>query len=83
MRALPLTLIILLVGCAAKPTIWDKPGGTQAGFDEDRAACEFEVLKATTDPGVRGMVAQEYELAIRKRDLGLACMRMKGYTQRQ
>jgi hypothetical protein len=81
-------LLVLLVisGCAApKHTIWDKPDGTQEGFDSDRAFCEYEALKAvqTADPAMRSMLGQELDKLNRRDEIGFACMRMKGYTARQ
>jgi len=79
-----LIVLLVLCGCAAKPVIWDKPGGTQAEFDADKRYCEFEVMKATqqTDPTLRTVFGQELDRAMRQRDLTISCMRMKGYTQR-
>jgi hypothetical protein len=84
MRAL--AVVVLLAGCATpKPMIWDKPGGTQAGFDTDTAVCQFEVAKSTqgTDPAMRTIFGQELDRAMRQRDLYGLCMRSKGYTLRQ
>lgn len=76
---------VALVGCAAKPLIWDKSGGTQSEFDADQSFCQYDVQKATqgTDPTLRTVFGQELDRAMRQRDLMLSCMRMKGYTLRQ
>lgn len=84
MKAPALLLCVFLLGCAAKAPVWDKPGATQEQFDADKRFCEFEVLKASqgTDPTLKTVVGQELDRSMRRRDLALSCMRMKGYTQR-
>lgn len=77
--------LALLAGCAQQQTVvWEKPDATQESFEADKRSCEFEVLKATqgVDPTYRTVVGQEADLAMRRRELTLSCMRSKGYTQR-
>lgn len=86
MRYTPaLLLLAALAGCAASPTVLEKPGLTEAEFEADKRFCEFEVMKSTqgTDPTLRTVVGQELDRAMRQRDLMMSCMRMKGYTARQ
>lgn len=74
-----------LVGCAAQqPIIWDKDGGTQAEYDQHARECRYDVAKNTqgTDPGMRTIIGQEFDLAMRQRDLLIMCMEAKGYTRR-
>jgi hypothetical protein len=39
MRKFATTAILLSVGACASPTIWDKPGATQADFNRDSYEC--------------------------------------------
>lgn len=68
----PLTVLILLaaamlIGCA--PTVWTKPGTTDAQFAQDKQACVYDAEKHTPN----GDPFNEYFLA-------KECMKAKGYT---
>lgn len=39
---LPLLVAAALAGCAAEPTLWYKPGGTQREFDLTMARCRMQ-----------------------------------------
>lgn len=73
----------LLSGCAApKPVIWNRPGATQAEFNQDAARCDYETSAATqgTDYSFRTIFGQELDRAIRKKDLIGKCMVARGWT---
>lgn len=76
---------VLLVGCAATPMVWEKPGGSAEEFERDKAQCEFEAIKAVqnVDYTYQTIVGQEMDKAYRRRDVGVACLKAKGYTLRQ
>ena len=79
-----IVLCIVLTGCAVQPTYkWMHPTANQAQFDRDKAQCEYEIAAATqqTDYSYRSVFGQELDRATRKRDLGILCMKAKGYTQ--
>jgi hypothetical protein len=73
-----LLILALLSACAAKPTVWDKDGGTQVQFDRDKAKCEFEAEK------VRALVDwRTTNTAIAYQRTLEACMRAEGYIERR
>lgn len=75
--------MVVLSGCAApKPITYDKPGATQADFDQDQRFCKYDVQKSTqtTDPSYRTVIGQEMDRAMRQRDLMRSCMESKGYS---
>ena len=37
-----IAITVGIAGCAAKPIVWDKPGGTQIAFAQDRYQCQLE-----------------------------------------
>ncbi len=74
-------LVLALAGCAGPPPVWVKPGATAAEFEADKRYCEFEMAKVQSDPSLKTGVGQGIDLSIRKRDLGIACMRSRGYSQ--
>jgi hypothetical protein len=78
-----LFLSVLLVGCAAKPTIWDKPGATQEAFSRDKYQC----LQETADSGNYTAVGPLMFIAIahdqamkRQQAMFNACMEAHGYV---
>lgn len=78
-------LVLLIPGCAVQPRYeWIHPTGDRAQFDKDRAQCEYESTAATqqTDYSYRSSFGQELDKAMRRGDLGVLCMKAKGYTQR-
>jgi hypothetical protein len=73
-------------GCAVapqQPITWYKDGASQRDFDQAAAQCEYEVSAATqgTDPTLRTVFGQELDRAQRQRDLGIKCLRAKGFRQ--
>ncbi len=82
LKTLVIVCAAVLAGCAApKKLIAFKVGGSQAEYERDLAACEYDVAKATTqgDASLRTGLAIEVDRAMRRRDLGVLCMRAKGY----
>jgi hypothetical protein len=71
-------LVVLLTGCATAPT-WYKAGATQESFNADKAFCEYEALKygGSFDPNF----GKSYAVSLHHKDIALACMRQKGYSQ--
>ncbi len=64
----------LLVGCATKQWVYDKPGLTPAKLDHDMAVCR----KEANDPGIVALPGNpRSDRAIFNR-----CMERKGYTVR-
>lgn len=85
MKRFAIPLLLLLSSCATQPQfVWDHPTGNQAQFERDRAQCEYETASATqqTDYSYRSVFGQELDRAMRRRDLGVLCMKAKGYQQR-
>jgi len=78
-------LTVALAGCAAAPLQWIKAGATEAQFAQDRRECEFDVAKATQtyDPSMRSMLGQDLQRVMRQRELGIMCLRARGYEARQ
>lgn len=83
-KCIALLIVSALVGCAVKPTIWDKPDGTQAEFDRDQRECKYDVLKNTqiSDPAMRTLVGQEIDRSLRQANLMTSCMEARGYVAR-
>jgi hypothetical protein len=85
-----------LSGCA--PTVWDKPGGTQADFNEDTARCQLVAEGMSPDFGSpvyltghagRDIADNEISAFVHGVDRGMAvghthalCMQANGYTAR-
>jgi hypothetical protein len=80
---------LALAGCA--PIIWDKPGITQAGFDQDNARCRL--IARGMNPGafyaqgtpqfVAGAAAgNAVATAVNQRETYRDCMVLQGYTER-
>lgn len=85
MKKLILAFLLAFAGCASQPSyVWDHPTGDRAQFDRDKAQCEYEATAATqqTDYSYRTGFGQELDRAIRRSDLGVMCMKARGYTQR-
>ena len=75
------TLCAVLVGCGGK---WTKPGATQADFDRDWAACDYEAAKYGYGPMWGTGVGAGIEDGLRQNELRTKCMRAKGwYIQNQ
>ncbi|NJC36414.1 hypothetical protein GGR60_000904 [Xanthomonas arboricola] len=69
-----------LCGCAQNG-YFTKPGGTDADFQSDKTACEYEALKyaGSSDPSL-GAFGQALEAATRKNQLIKACLQQKGWS---
>ena len=74
MRFGPLLTAILLSGCA-QPMIWDKPGGTQAEFNQDNYSCERDTRQS-------GYYGSGLVGALNMREFFKHCMIAHGYTLR-
>lgn len=76
--------LALVTGCAVnKPFTWDRVGSGDANLSEDIARCEYEAAAHTqVDNSFRSGLGQELDRQIRQRDLGIMCMRSKGWVQR-
>jgi len=75
---------LVLAACAPmKPMVWVKPGATAAEFEQAKAQCIYEVTAATqqTDYSYRTVIGQELDRSIRQRELGLLCMKARGWNQ--
>lgn len=75
----------LITGCAAQqPLVWDRVWPGDADLSQDLARCDYESTAATqaTDYSFRSGLGQELDRAIRKRDLGMLCMKSKGWAAR-
>lgn len=79
-RLLPIAAVgILLAGCAAQPKVWYKADTTVEQFEADKADCSYEAVKhgGSFDPSF----GKSYAVAMHRNDIGLACMKHKGYSQ--
>jgi hypothetical protein len=93
MRVATVLALAALAGCAG-PTLYDKPGGTQAQFDRDLAQCRYEAQLATsgyssgnTRRGASGAAGQGVAEGIwqtsDRNDLEDSCLIGRGYTPRR
>ena len=88
-----LLLCLILTACASQPSYeWRHPSGDRAKFDKDFAQCQYEAAQATagysqgqTARTNSGAFAQGFgeglEIGARRNELGVLCMKAKGYTQ--
>ena len=77
--------IFALTSVACAPMyIWVHPSGDQTQLDRDSAQCEYEATAATQqiDYSYRTTFGQELDRAIRRNEIGVLCMKAKGYSQR-
>jgi uncharacterized protein YceK len=74
--------VLLLGGCT---TVLYKDGATQADYQSDFGQCDYEVsLHANgVDNSYRTMIGQEFDVALRKKELMLKCMRNKGWAPKK
>lgn len=84
------TALMVLSACA--PTIWDKPGVTQAQFNRDNARCQLLARGMNPDTfyaqGTESFVAgaalgNAIGNAVRTRQTYRECMMANGYTPEQ
>lgn len=85
-----LLVLCVLVLCACAPTVFTRDGLTNDQFEQDKAACEYDVAKANPpnqsvcgfgcDPIAQGIFDGINE-GSRQRDLMRACFRSKGYRE--
>lgn len=81
------TLILLLTatalsGCLATgPVHMVKAGASTSDFESDYRKCDYEATVATqaTTPGMRSMIGEEIDRAMRKRDLMVRCLSVQGW----
>ena len=77
-----ITAALAVSGCA-QPA-WYRDSTTQAEFNADKSACEYEAMKyAGGYDASLGAVGQGVDLGMRRAELGKACMFQKGYRQQQ
>lgn len=94
MRSIVIAVVATFLGCAAQPGyMWKHHShADKAQFDKDRAQCEYEAAQGTasysqgaTARTYSGAVAQGigegFTIASRRAELGVLCMKAKGYTQ--
>lgn len=73
-------------GCAQTTTMWVKAGATDADFQRDKAACEYEAKIHTPSmpySGMSGAISTGIQEGMRIGELGVLCMRAKGYSQQR
>ena len=72
-------LAIGLAGCAKQ--VLYKPGANAFDFEADKSACEYEALKYAGgyDNSYTSAVGSAMDMAIRRNDITMACMRQKGW----
>ncbi|WP_313242095.1 hypothetical protein [Stenotrophomonas sp.] len=72
--------LMLLAGCAQN-VYFTKPGGTDADFQTDKSACDYEAMKYAGgyDPSL-GAVGQGIDMAMRRNELTRACLSQKGWS---
>jgi uncharacterized protein YceK len=89
-RKLIVLLAVAVSGCAVGGTVWVKDGGTQQGFEQDRATCAYEAEMGVsgygTAAGARGVTgaaaqgfAEGLAAGMRKNELYRLCMGARGY----
>jgi len=77
----------LMAGCAA-PTVYSRPGASDAVRQKEFAECEFEAIKATgsgpggtiNDYNMTNTIANDIATGIRRSEIMRACLFAKGYT---
>lgn len=76
------TCVLVLGGCT---TVLYKDGATQADYQRDFGQCDYEVSlhAGGVDNSYGTMVGQEFDLALRKKELILKCMRNKGWESKR
>ena len=75
----------ILAGCVTQQAVWDKPGGTQVAFDQDKAQCIYEAKLGTPSMpyhGMSGAISTGIEEGMRQAELEVLCMQARGYTRR-
>lgn len=74
-----LMLAVGLAGCAKQ--VLYKPGANAFDFETDKSACEYEALKYAGgyDNSYASAVGSAMDMAIRRNELTMACMRQKGW----
>lgn len=76
----PIAAMFALCGCAH--TVMVKPGATDADFQSDKSACEYEAMKyaGDGDPALSA-IGQGFDIAMKRANLTKACMRQKGWSE--
>lgn len=70
--------ILLLAGCANKPIIWDKQGGTAEQFRRDQMSCRQYGMQSAQAHGLAGNLFVESWI----QDETIKCLENLGYQQR-
>jgi hypothetical protein len=83
-RATLAVLSALALPACAAPTIWEKAGGTQAGFDRDSYRCIRESQTGVTYTGINSGYGFSTVIGQPTVDEGMyrMCMRAAGYSPR-
>jgi hypothetical protein len=83
-RATLTVLAALALPACASPTIWDKAGGTQAGFNQDSYRCQRESMTGVAYTGINSGYGFSTVIGQPTSDQGMydMCMRAAGYTPR-
>lgn len=88
------TLVLALSACAQQQTVWNHAHGSAAQFERDKLQCEYESAQGTasysqgatarTNSGAFAQgVSEGLTIAARRNELGMLCMRARGYYQVQ
>ncbi len=78
-------LIVCLLGLIGCKTTFYKDGASQTDYQRDFSQCDYEVSLHSqgVDNSYQTMVGQEFELAMRKKELLTKCMQNKGWEPRR
>ena len=84
MRGIAAAALLAMVAGCAQNAVFTKPGGTDASFQADKSACEYEAMKYAGgyDPSL-GTFGQALDMASRRAEITRACMGQKGWTQQR
>lgn len=83
MKKTALTISTALLMCACTTTQFYVPAGSENQFNQDKARCEYESALAVQTPiyGSTTMVGDAFDIASRRGDLQVMCMKSKGWMQ--
>lgn len=78
LKAACLFMILGLSGCAKQ--MLHKPFATQANFEADKSACEYEAIKhAGGFDNSYSALGSSVDMALRRNEITLACLKQKGW----
>lgn len=73
-----LLFVIGLSGCAKQ--VLHKPFATQADFEADKSACEYEAIKhAGGFDNSYSALGSSVDMALRRNEITLACLKQRGW----